>query len=136
MNSARQTASGRTALVCVSHSPIIMIRAEAPAEEPAILEHYAQCVRAIEAYAPEQVIVFGGDHFAGFPLACMPSHCIGLAGEAVDDVGGFPGRLDVPGETAMALVAHLRDDDFDTAVSYKMRIDHGFSQPIARRPSW
>lgn len=132
MNSTHDMDASKTALVCVSHSPIIMIRAKAPAEEPAILEHYAQCVRSIEDYAPEQVVVFGGDHFAGFPLACMPAHCIGLACEAVDDVGGFPGRMDVPCEMASALVAHLRDDDFDTAVSYKMRVDHGFSQPIKR----
>lgn len=120
------------ALVCVSHSPIIMIRARAPVEEPATLEHYEQCVDGIEQFAPEQIIVFGADHFAGFPLSCMPAHCVGLACDAVDDVGGFPGRLDVPMPMAAALVEHLRNDNFDTAVSYKMRVDHGFSQPLKR----
>ncbi|MCK9511973.1 MAG: hypothetical protein M0R28_12170 [Pigmentiphaga sp.] len=127
----RQAATGG-ALVCVSHSPIIMIRARPPAEEPELLAYYTDCAERIARFDPEQVIVFGTDHFAGFSLSMMPAHCIGLACEAVDDVGGFPGRLAVPREAALALVAHLRASDFDTAVSYKMRIDHGFSQPIKR----
>ena len=109
-----------------------MIRAKAPVEEPEILAHYAQCIAGIKHFAPDLVIEFGTDHFAGFPLSCMPAHCVGLACEAVDDVGGFPGCLDVPRDITEALVAHLRDDDLDTAVSYKMRIDHGFSQPLKR----
>ncbi len=120
------------ALVCVSHSPIIMIRAKAPAQEAEILARYDACVRGIEQFDPELVILFGGDHFAGFPLSCMPAHCVGLSCEAVDDVGGFAGALQVPSKLAGDLVAHLRHCEFDTAVSYKMRVDHGFSQPLKR----
>lgn len=126
------TAPPTTALVCVSHSPIIMIRARPPAEEPEVLAYYQRCTEAIDRFAPEQVIVFGTDHFAGFPLAMMPAHCVGVAAEAVADVGGFPGRLNVPQDDALALVQHLRQHDFDTAVSYRMRVDHGFSQPLHR----
>jgi len=121
-----------TALVCVSHSPIIMIRARAPREEEQLLAYYAQCAQDIAQFAPEQVVIFGTDHFAGFYLSLMPAYCIGLDAEAVDDVGGFPGRLRVPYAQALALVHDLRQSDFDTAVSYKMRIDHGFSQPLKR----
>ncbi len=120
------------ALVCVSHSPIIMIRARAPAEEPELLAYYGACAEGIARFDPELVVVFGTDHFAGFSLSMMPAHCIGLECEAVADVGGFPGRLDVPRDTALELAGHLRNTGFDTAVSYKMRIDHGFSQPIKR----
>ncbi|MFT3663686.1 hypothetical protein [Piscinibacter sp.] len=123
---------GNTALVCVSHSPIIMIRARAPAEEAELLAYYERCAARIDSFEPEQVVVFGTDHFAGFHLSTMPAHCVGLDAEAVDDIGGFPGRLAVPREQATALVQHLRTSDFDTAVSYKMRIDHGFSQPLKR----
>jgi len=124
--------AGSAALVCVSHSPIIMIRARPPKEEDQLLAYYAQCAQHITQFDPEQVVVFGTDHFAGFYLSLMPAHCVGLEAEAVDDVGGFPGRLNVPYDDALALVQHLRGSDFDTAVSYKMRIDHGFSQPLKR----
>jgi len=119
-------------LACVSHSPIIMIRARAPADEPAILELYRECAAAIERFDPERVIVFGSDHFAGFFLATMPAYCIGLAAEAVADVGGFGGRLNVPAEDAKALLLHVRSRSFDPAVSYQMTVDHAFSQPLQR----
>ncbi len=121
-----------TMLVCVSHSPIIMIRARPPADEPKILAFYEECRRAITDYAPEQVIVFGSDHFAGFHYSLMPAFCVGLKASAVDDVGGFPGSLRVPGEDALALVGQVRAEGFDPAVSWDMRIDHGFSQPLHR----
>jgi len=119
-------------LVCVSHSPIIMIRAKAPADEPAILALYARCVSAIEHFAPECIVIFGSDHFAGFFLANMPAYCLGLAAEAVDDVGGFAGKLQVPAGLARKLLVHLRSAGFDPSVSYQMKVDHAFSQPLRR----
>lgn len=119
-------------LACVSHSPIIMIRAKAPADEPAILRLYERCAETIKRFDPELVIVFGSDHFAGFFLDTMPAYCIGLAGEAVADVGGFSGKLNVPADTARALLLHVRASGFDPAVSYRMTVDHAFSQPIHR----
>jgi 2,3-dihydroxyphenylpropionate 1,2-dioxygenase len=119
-------------LACVSHSPILMIRARAPRDEPEILAHYARCAAAIRAFDPEVVVIFGCDHYAGFHLSLMPSFCVGLAAEAVGDVGGFPGRLGVPREAALGLVQALRAADFDPAVSHRMRVDHGFSQPLHR----
>ena len=119
-------------LVGVSHSPIIMIRARPPAEEPAILALYADCAAAIERFAPECIVIFGSDHFAGFFYSNMPAYCLGLAATAVDDVGGFPGPLDVPTASATALLLHLRRDGFDPSHSQQMKIDHAFSQPLRR----
>jgi 2,3-dihydroxyphenylpropionate 1,2-dioxygenase len=119
-------------LTCVSHSPIIMVRAKAPADEPAILALYAQCAAAIARFDPEQVIIFGSDHFAGFFLSTMPAYCIALAAEAVADVGGFGGKFNVPSEAASALIVHMREAGFDPAISYQMTVDHAFSQPIMR----
>ena len=119
-------------LVCVSHSPIIMIRAIAPADEPAILDLYAQCAAAISRFAPECVVIFGSDHFAGFFYANMPAYCLGLAATAVDDVGGFAGPLQVPAERATGLLQQLRHDGFDPSSSQQMKVDHAFSQPLRR----
>lgn len=122
----------KSLLICVSHSPIIMIRAKPPAHEPEILAFYDKCRHAIERFHPEQVVIFGCDHYSGFHLSLMPAYCIGLDATAVDDVGGFPGTLKVPAEAAVRLIHGLRDDGFDPAVSRRMRIDHGFSQPLYR----
>lgn len=124
--------TGQGLLVCVSHSPIIMIRARAPAEEQEILAAYQRTVEAIERFDPELVIVLASDHYAGFHLETMPPYCIGLAAEAIGDVGGFAGKLDVPREAALALIESLRDAGFDPAVSYRMTVDHAFSQPLHR----
>jgi len=119
-------------LVCVSHSPIIMIRAKAPAEEPQILALYERCIQQIRQFDPELVLILASDHFAGFHLSLMPPYCVGLSATAVDDVGGFPGPLNVPQHSALQLVKTLRDDGFDPATSHKMQVDHGFSQPLHR----
>ena len=57
---------------------------------------------------------------------------VGFAAEAVGDVGGFAGRLNVPGDAARALVKDLRAAGFDPAMSYQMTVDHAFSQPLKR----
>ncbi len=119
-------------LVCVSHSPIIMIRAQAPAEEDEILAAYARTVKEIERFDPELVIAIASDHFAGFHLSLMPPYCIGLEAEAMGDVGGFAGPLAVPRDDARRLIESLRGAGFDPAVSYHMRLDHAFSQPLYR----
>lgn len=121
-----------SALVCVSHSPIIMIRAKAPAEEEEIRACYQDTVEAIRHFDPELVIAFGSDHFSGFFYSLMPPYCIGTKATAVDDVGGFAGELDVPAETAVALVRRLRKSGFDPALSRQMKVDHAFSQPLHR----
>ncbi len=119
-------------IACVSHSPIILMRARAPADEPQILACYERCIRTIEEFQPELVVIFGSDHFAGFFLSAMPAYCVGFAARAVDDVGGFGGALRVPSEQAKALVVALRHAGFDPAVSYQMVVDHAFSQPLKR----
>jgi 2,3-dihydroxyphenylpropionate 1,2-dioxygenase len=119
-------------LVGVSHSPIIMIRAKAPADEPAILALYAECAAAITRFAPECIVIFGSDHFAGFFYSNMPAYCLGLAATAVGDVGGFAGPLDVPAGLATQLLLQLRRDGFDPSLSQQMKVDHAFSQPLRR----
>ena len=124
--------AGNGMLVCVSHSPIIMIRSRPPAQEEDMLDLYARCREEIRRFSPELVVVFGTDHYAGFHLNMMPPYCLGLAAEAVDDVGGFGGRLDVPAEVARDVAETLYDEGFDSAVSHRMTVDHGFSQPLHR----
>jgi 2,3-dihydroxyphenylpropionate 1,2-dioxygenase len=125
-------AKHRGMMVCVSHSPIIMIRDRAPAEEPEILATYGRAAEEIKRFDPELVIAIASDHFAGFHLSLTPPYCVGLDAHAIGDVGGFAGPLAVPRDEALKLLEGLREAGFDPAVSYRMRLDHAFSQPLHR----
>src|SRR3546814_5407264 len=65
-------------------------------------------------------------------MDCMPSCCVGVEATAIADVGGTPGRLNVPRELAVQAVKAIRAAGVDTAVSYAMDVDHGFSQALKR----
>jgi len=119
-------------LVCTAHSPIMACYARAPARFDEIEAAFAARRARIDAFDPELVVVFGTDHFNGVFLSLVPPFAVGLAATAVDDIGGVPGPLDVPAETALALVEAVRGEGVDLAVSYAMTVDHGFSQPMAR----
>src|SRR3954453_17000922 len=79
-------------------------------------------------YNPDYIIQFAPDHFNGFFYDLMPAFCIGAGAVSLGDWGGASGPLDVPEATALALVDHVRAEDFDVAVSYRMPVDHGFVQ--------
>lgn len=120
----------KTRLICASHSPLLYCYKKEP-ERWAELQHSFQAqAEAIRAFDPELVIAFGSDHFNGFFLKMMPAFCVGFEATAVGDIGGFPGSLDVPEDLAKALAADLRKQKIDTAVSYRMTVDHAFSQTI------
>lgn len=119
-------------LVCTAHSPIMECYSRAPAQYDAIEDAFAARRARIDAFDPELVVVFGTDHFNGVFLSMVPPFSVGLKARAVGDIGGFPGPLDVPAETALSLVEAVRADGVDIAVSYDMTVDHGFSQPMQR----
>ena len=118
-------------LVCTSHSPILYLRPEKPPYEDELFRVLGERRRAVAAFDPEIVFVFGADHYAGFHLNAMPAFCIGRGeAAAVADVGGFPGPLDVDSEAGLGLLEFLRGEGFDPAQSLKMTVDHGFSQTM------
>lgn len=115
----------RAYAVCMPHLPFMTIQARernAPFWE-------ACDARAAElrAFDPELVFVFGSDHYEGQHMAGMPTFALGLAAEAIDDRGGFPGKLRVPQDVAGACAEYLVREEFDLVTSWAMRVDHGFS---------
>jgi hypothetical protein len=119
-------------MVSASHSPLLDFPAK---ESPAVLNVRAAlaATRArIEGFDPDLVVLFGVDHYGGQHMACMPSFCVGVEATALADVGGTPGRLDVPRDLAIQAVGAIRKAGVDTAVSYDMAVDHGFSQALSR----
>ena len=127
------SAAGRQAmLVTASHSPII----EFPAADSEALQRVhaglAEIRAEVEAFDPDLVVVFGVDHYGGHHMHSMPSFCVGVEATALADVGGTPGPLTVPREIAVGAVNHLRTAGVDTAISYAMDVDHGFTQALTR----
>jgi 2,3-dihydroxyphenylpropionate 1,2-dioxygenase len=120
------------AMVCTAHSPIMACYARKPDAFDEIENAFDAQAEAVRAFNPELVIVFGADHFNGFFLSLVPPFCAGLSCEAVDDIGGFPGILNVPSETATDLIDAVRVDGVDIACAHEMKIDHGFTQPMQR----
>lgn len=118
--------------VCMSHSPIMASSPSKPASQPEIDAAFRAQREAAEAFDPELVVILGADHYTGFTYQAMPPFCVGAEAVAVDDEGGFPGRLRTDPEHAADLVARLSARDLDAAISYSMTVDHGFSQVLTR----
>jgi Catalytic LigB subunit of aromatic ring-opening dioxygenase len=119
-------------LGCSSHSPLIVINPVDTPDSPAIDAEIADFRKQVEAFDPDYIVMFANDHFANFHYSNMPAYCVGVAAEAMADIGGTPGKIPSVSTEAVALVDYLRKAGFDPAISYKMMMDHGFSQPIAR----
>lgn len=119
-------------MVTASHTPLLDFPAK---ESPSVINIRAALddtrVR-VEAFKPDLVVLFGGDHYGGQRMDCMPSFCVGVEATALADVGGTPGRLNVPRDVAISAVTAIRKEGVDVAVSYAMEVDHGFSQALSR----
>ena len=115
-------------VACVPHVPLLSMQDKAA--NPTLWEAYDARIAEFEAFDPELVIAFGGNHYQGVHLNLSPSIIVGQIAEAVDDCGGTPGKLDVPMQTSVGLAAALVDDGFDIATSYAMTVDHGFTNAL------
>jgi len=113
---------------CVPHVPLLSMQEKQ--QNPGLWKAYDERVAEFEAFDPDVVIVFGGDHYSNIHLKLAPTFIVGHVAEAIDDCGGTPGRLDVPMELSTAMAQFLVNDGFDIAVSYAMVVDHGFSNAL------
>lgn len=126
--SKEAAASAGVYALCVPHLPFMTIQARelnAP-----FWSAFDKRAAELRKFDPELVFVFGADHYEGQHLSSMPTFMVGHAAQAIDDHGGFPGRLDVPEALARACAEHLVQEEFDVSVSYAMTVDHGFSSVI------
>lgn len=116
------------AVVCASHSPLMYRGPASNKTETRVRAAFAKLAAFVTDYRPDVIIQFAPDHLNGFFYDLMPSFCIGVGAESLGDWGGGTGPLNVPEDIALALVDHVRADDFDVALSYRMPVDHGFVQ--------
>ncbi|MEP7083750.1 MAG: 3-carboxyethylcatechol 2,3-dioxygenase, partial [Betaproteobacteria bacterium] len=123
--------SARAMLVCASHSPLMLVDMPRSAPDSQDFLRHADDVRKrVERFAPDLVVVFGPDHFNGFFFDLMPVFCIGAAADSTEDWQLPATTLNVPSELALACVDHLRERDFDVALSWRMKVDHGITIPL------
>lgn len=119
-------------LATSSHSPIIEFPAVKTDAYHRIIDGLAAVKEDVQAFDPELVVIFGVDHYGGHHMYSMPPFCVGVEATALADVGGTPGRLDVPRDVAVNAVNFIREDGVDVAVSYAMDVDHGFTQALTK----
>jgi 2,3-dihydroxyphenylpropionate 1,2-dioxygenase len=119
-----------TALVTMSHSPL-MGRNRPGAEVVAAVDAaFAQARRFIGDFDPELVVLFAPDHYNGVFYDLLPPFCIGAGAVSVGDYGTAAGPLDVDRDAALAIAARVLDADVDVALSERMHVDHGFAQAL------
>lgn len=119
-----------SALICASHSPLLHCFQKPPQDWGKIESAFSDMAAFVEDFDPQLVVILGSDHFNGVFLKMMPAFCIALKAEATSDIGGYAGPVSVDESEAFKLTSHLRDADFDPAVSYQMTLDHAFSQTL------
>ena len=122
------TASSAAYLACVVHVPVFTIQGREQNKE--LWSAYDARIAEFQAFDPELVFVFGGDHYDNVFLNLIPQFMIGHRAHAIDDCGGTPGVLDVPTQISRPLANHLVEAGFDIATSYDMGMDHGFSNVL------
>jgi 2,3-dihydroxyphenylpropionate 1,2-dioxygenase len=87
--------------------------------------------RRIHAARPDAVIVFAPDHFRSQFYENMPAFCIGVGelngwGDWNTPVGPFPVQIPL----ARHILRALLRAGFDPSQSHRLRVDHGFTQPL------
>ncbi|HEV2637342.1 MAG TPA: hypothetical protein VGX23_19475 [Actinocrinis sp.] len=122
------SATGSSYLACVVHVPLLKLQGRS--ENTDLWKAYDARVAEFEAFDPDLVFVFGGDHYDNIFLNLAPQFMIGHRARAIDDCGGYPGPLDVPTEVTKACADYLVEAGFDLATSYDMNVDHGFSNVL------
>jgi 2,3-dihydroxyphenylpropionate 1,2-dioxygenase len=121
-----------SALVCLSHTPVMPFIHPAPEVESAVHAGIDSLHAYVKRFDPEVVFVFAPDHYNGFFYDLMPPFCIGMQAEAIGDYGTLAGPIRIDRELAEACARHVLARGIDLPVSYRMRVDHGFAQPLEK----
>lgn len=120
--------AGQFEAACASHTPLMAFAEPGRGGGKDVREALARLGRRIEAFDPELVFQFSPDHYNGFFYDLMPPFCIGVQASALGDWGTHKGALNVPADIALGAQAAASDADVDVALSYRMKVDHGFTQ--------
>jgi 2,3-dihydroxyphenylpropionate 1,2-dioxygenase len=119
-----------TALVAMSHSPLLELVDPGPDTAAAVEEAFGAARAFVTDFDPELIVSFGPGHYNGFFYELMPPFCLGYEAVSIGDYGSASGPLDVPTDTARGLAEFVLAQGVDLAVSLRMEVDHGAVQPL------
>jgi len=99
------------------------------------LRAYNEIGRRMTEAGATTLVTISNDHFNNFFLSNLPAYAVGLGDRWTgpeDELGYQGGPVDIPGNPALAkhLVQQLYQHDFDPAVSYSLKLDHGTFVPV------
>ncbi|SFB53506.1 2,3-dihydroxyphenylpropionate 1,2-dioxygenase [Amycolatopsis marina] len=117
------------AVCALSHSPLIGFNHPAKAVEKRVEMAFDQARSFIAEFDPNLVVLFAPDHYNGFFYDMMPQFCIGTHATALGDYNTPAGELSVA-KSARTMAKDVLAAGIDIAVSERMYVDHGFSQPL------
>ncbi|MDM0014880.1 3-carboxyethylcatechol 2,3-dioxygenase [Variovorax sp. J22P168] len=121
---------GARAFLGMSHTPLLGLATLDEPVERELLGAIANVREHVLQWAPDRIVLIGPDHYNGFFNELMPAFCIGSEAASVGDYLMPAGPLNVDAAIALAIADFLMDEGFDPAVSRRMRVDHGFVQPL------
>lgn len=113
---------------CASHTPLMPFTRLGNGVEEEVRAALARLGERIAAFDPEVVFQFSPDHYNAFFYDLMPPFCIGVEASALGDYGTHCGPLKVPADLALGAHAAASEAGIDVALSYRMKVDHGFTQ--------
>jgi 2,3-dihydroxyphenylpropionate 1,2-dioxygenase len=119
-------------LVAMSHTPSWDLSFDHRGPGERYVSAVGEARRLVAQLEPDVLVVFGPDHFRNFFYDAMPPFCVGA--EAVEGFGDYSspkGRLPGHPELGRFIVEAVMSAGFDPAISLKMGIDHGITQPYA-----
>jgi len=102
-----------------------------PAIDATVRAHFRDLAKQVADYDPELVVIFAPDHFKCIFYNMLPPFTVGIRATAIGDydIGGGP--LNVPEGLAEDMVKSIYRSGVDVAFSYRLEVDHGFSQMLA-----
>lgn len=117
--------------ICLSHSPFIGLVSPGDEVERDVRAALKRLASEVEAYRPDMIVMLAPDHFNGFFYDMMPAFCVGVRAEAIGDYGTPSGALRTDEDFCIRFVEAMSNDGFDLNISYRMQVDHAFSQPLS-----
>lgn len=119
-------------MVAMSHSPSWDLSFDHEGPGASYVRAVGRARDLVAELQPTTLVVFGPDHFRNFFWDVMPPFCIGAGSvQGFGDYDSPKGDLPTNPELATFVADHVLAADFDPAVSLKMGVDHGVSQPFA-----
>lgn len=118
------------AAVCAAHAPLALHSATVAVQKEAYLAAMTRSGDWLRRFAPDLIIEFAPDHFNGFFYKLMPSFCLGVEARGIGDWATSAAVLPVPAAAALQALNTVRAAEVDCDLSYRMIVDHGFTQVL------